>query len=377
MGEVMQKKIEVHTTDRILFRRCRRKWNWASPIREHLVPIGEINSALWFGTGIHFALEDFHGRKRFSYPSDAFTAYINAHKENELPIDASELHYLATEMLDYYANFWVDVYFSAYRTATLYDIAQLGNGHLHPQVAKQFSNQMMDMPLTEVEFRIPLTNDADYVGKFDRIVIDPYNRLWVVDFKTANRIDTTKLENDPQASAYAWSAEEFFKVEFEGVIWVQLAKDVPKGPKLLVNGEFSQNKQAKTTYRLYRQSLMEEFGHIPKHYMDHLNYLAAKETENGDAFIRYDLLRRNYNWKQSEMVKIFQEVYEMRNENMFLYPNPTRDCIWDCAFRSACIALDDGSDYQFILENDFMQFDKIANEQWRTRIEWPEISNEV
>ena len=43
----------IHTSDRALFKRCRRKWAWSSPVRRGLVPVGESPTPLWFGSGFH------------------------------------------------------------------------------------------------------------------------------------------------------------------------------------------------------------------------------------------------------------------------------------------------------------------------------------
>ena len=45
----------IHTSDRITFKRCRRKWDFSSPLRQHLAPQGGVVTPLWFGTGFHFA----------------------------------------------------------------------------------------------------------------------------------------------------------------------------------------------------------------------------------------------------------------------------------------------------------------------------------
>lgn len=365
---------KIHTTDRNLFRRCRRKWNWSSPLRQGLVGTGETPSALWFGIGIHFALEDFHGYQQWGHPVGAFRAFLEAYPEDKLPVDWEELEVLACEILTYYAEVWHGIYFKQYRTAIGADIEYAR--HMHGIITTKFVD--VNMPLVETKFQIPLFNTfnkevAWYVGTFDRIVIDPFGRFWVVDYKTTRAIDTAKLENDPQASAYTWAATRYFGVPFEGVIWVNISKDVPSGPKRLVNGEFSQDKRQKTTYRLYSQALMDTFSYIPQQYVDFLNYLAIKETENGDAFIRYDLLRRNKSFVDAESAKIMYEVEEMLRPHLAIYPNPTRDCAWDCPFRSACISYDDGSDFQYILDNEFIATGTGRDDSWRENVAWPKV----
>lgn len=55
--------IPIHASDRGTYKRCRRRWDWSSPARRNLVPKVALNGVimpLWFGTGIHYALEKFY-----------------------------------------------------------------------------------------------------------------------------------------------------------------------------------------------------------------------------------------------------------------------------------------------------------------------------
>src|SRR5438270_10658262 len=69
---------EIHNSDAALFQRCRRKWNWSSTLRAGLESLDAQPAALWFGSGFHFAMEDYHGYRQFKTPMDAFLAYVNA-----------------------------------------------------------------------------------------------------------------------------------------------------------------------------------------------------------------------------------------------------------------------------------------------------------
>jgi hypothetical protein len=365
----MSRVLELHTSDRILFKRCRRRWNWASPLRQHLRPIGDPVDALWFGTGIHFALEDFHGAKRFTTAAEAFDAFVDAHKPHERPDSWQELSDMGAAMLDYYENIWEPKFFSEYRTATWHDVAKA-------RLLETGESDLPDTqePMVELRVKLPLYRELDgteihYDARIDRVVIDAEGRFWVVDYKTAQRFDTSKLETDPQASAYTWAIQKFLGITFEGVIWVQLLKDTPKGPKQLVNGEFSQNRNMRTSHALYRQALIDAYGKVPSQYIDFLNYLVTQETENGDKYIRFDRMRRNQHFVYAEEVKIFEELMDMVNPDLPLYPNPTRDCAWDCPFRSPCLAMDDGSDWQWLIENNYGP--AVESEPWKDRIKVP------
>src|SRR5436190_22592564 len=67
----------VRTSDRAVFRRCRRRWGWSSHLRQGLGPLQNADP-LWLGSGVHYALEDYHGYKFYSTAVEAFRAYTEA-----------------------------------------------------------------------------------------------------------------------------------------------------------------------------------------------------------------------------------------------------------------------------------------------------------
>jgi PD-(D/E)XK nuclease superfamily len=355
--------VRIHTSDRILYRRCRRRWNWASPTRGFLEGRGSPPAPLWLGTGFHFALEDFHGWNIFGDPVKAINAYAQSFRPDELPEDYIENVELGRSMLHYY-ELW-------YPRRSEFDTLWLNDpitGEPVPQV--------------EVEFEIPLyelwgsyegvETEVYYVGAFDRVCVDAFGRLWITDYKTAKRIDTNKLETDPQITAYSWAGSKLYADGLvEGVLYIQFAKQQSDTVTVLKDGNLSQNKQIATTYALYREALVERFGTVPPQYVNHLNYLSSQETAEGDMFIKRSLVRRNQHAIAMEEQKILAEVSEMILPSLPLYPNPIRDCFWDCSFRDPCLAMDDGSDYQYLVNTMYQPRQKIP--AWRQRVKWPAV----
>lgn len=354
--------VQLHVSDRILFRRCRRKWGWQSPIREHLQrKEGEVNEHLWFGSGYHFALEDWHGYRRFTRAEDAFRAYAVATgaRSQGRPENWDDLCDLAEGMLSYYTDHWSRQR-SEFRTFTVDGV---------PQVEVPFCIRVGRIRGQRV----------DHVGTFDRVVEDREGRLWIAEYKTAKQVDTMKLSTDPQVNAYLWAAEQLWPGRVEGVVYMQFAKQVPKLPRVLMNGTFSTAKAQKTTYAIYRAALLQQYGRVPSEYREYLNTLAEQETIEGDAFIRRDLVRRNGYSLASEDQKIRAEARDMLDPKLGLYPNPTRDCSWECPFREPCVMQDDGSDYLQVLEDEYERAETEAERSWwRAHIAWPDSKeNEI
>ena len=68
--------IPIHTSDRATFKFCRRQWKWSSPSQFNLVPrasVHGISEPLWFGTGIHYALQKMYNP---TLPEDPVTVWL-------------------------------------------------------------------------------------------------------------------------------------------------------------------------------------------------------------------------------------------------------------------------------------------------------------
>jgi hypothetical protein len=88
-------------------------------------------------------------------------------------------------------------------------------------------------------------------------------------------------------------------------------------------------------------------------------------------FIKRSLVRRNAYAIAMEEAKIMAEVREMVDTELPLYPSPDRDCFFMCPFREPCLAMDDGSDFQHLINTMFQERTKVP--AWRNRVKWPAI----
>ena len=422
-------KFTIRTSDRRVFRRCLRKWNFQSSLRQNLTHKGtEQNINFWFGSAIHFSLEDYHGWNLFKDPRRAFHAYYNAFPEDELP-NGAEAHYeLGMSMLSYYLT-WLERHNDGpqFETAWFYDDMTAAKPFAEgawPAVEQQFYiplnvyalvdvatdevihviwnldeslkdniNQEMTGSDAEVVFGLPSMGEyinmvkvvpIDYHGTIDKIMIDRYGRYWLCDYKTAKGADTNKLATDDQVSAYMWAVSKCFPFPVHGFVYLQLTKDAVQEPKRLKNGDLSVDKKQKTTYSLLKQEIIKDYGSVkdaPNKLIQFLNHLAATEEPEGDRFIRWDFVPRTAEQVKATERHIMGELHHMLDPNMYCYPSPTRDCIWDCPFRDACIAMD---------KNEWDLYDEILKDYeprprnedgnidpWRENINWPKSEEDL
>jgi PD-(D/E)XK nuclease superfamily len=357
----------IRTSDRINFRSCRRRWGWQSHLRHGLGSV-EHASPLWFGSGMHYALEDFHGPNHFGHPVKAFKAYAEAtqrfskHGGPSLPGDVQELITLSDGMMGYYADHWL---------------------RNRPKLETYIHN---GVPQVEVHVLVPIDmdrlplwvrdhyNEVLYAATLDRVIIDEYDRLWIVEYKSARAMETAHFMTDPQCTAYMWVGTNLYDLPIGGVIYQQHKKDVPEPPRILADGSVSKM-TAGTTYALYYDTMRKlytpEVARWPTKNLDALNALVKEENDSQDAFIRRDRVSRSIQSIESEGEKILLECEDMLNPNLPLYPNPNRlQCSW-CSFQHACVDMDDGSDFQNDLELMFQQQHPTERDSWRKHLILP------
>lgn len=358
----------ISTSERNSFRRCRRRWNWSSnqgwSTNETEAP------QLFFGSGWHFALEDYFGYRNFKEPADAFEAYVKAHLAEERPVDWEDQIELAVGMLDYYIKYWIPRHDTV---QTLWETQE--DGSKVPQVEVPFQ-----IYLGECVINTPDHGHPDgpvpvyYVGTFDRVVVDEWDRYWIEDYKTAKKFEIKKIGNDAQITAYVWVGGLLYGHDnLEGMLYSQFKKATPDFPKILKNGKFSTAKAQNTTWALFMEAVSRTHGQeVPDEYVDYLNFLADSEQPEGDIFIRRDPVRRTPAQSASAHQHILWEVSEMLDPRLALYPNPTRECSSQCAFYEPCTAMDSDEDWEYILEDEFHKRKNTREQKWRSRLQLPQ-----
>jgi hypothetical protein len=349
----------ISTSDRTAFRSCRRKWNWSSPLRESLQKV-EKKHPLWFGSGMHHVLEDFHGEKVYKHTDDAIKDYLDATKKEYGPANLPDTLSQDGEMMSSIMSHYKDGWLKARNRSPLETYEVKGE----PQVEVPF------------EFEIPLPKDVlsksgykrvVYRGVLDRVVVDDDGYLWIQDYKNVARFtDQRHLELDSQIGAYLWAASYIYKRPTIGFIYTQFRKTKIEPPRILNSGDISAAKDQNTTYFLYRSALHVKYGpnNIPESNIACLNHMATLEELEADKFIRRDRVTRTKVNHTSEAEKILAEVTEMLNPDLAMYPNPNFMCPAMCSFVEPCLATDRGED-----PNDYLEID-YAPQSYKQRNEW-------
>lgn len=361
----------ISTSDRTAFRACRRRWNFSSHLRQSLHPM-EQRVPLWFGSAMHHALEDFHGRKLYPNTHAAIDDYVQATvkyygEENIASDNIEDDVTLMKRMLSHYQHGWL--------TLRKRDPLKTYTVDKTPQVEIPFE---FEIPLPAELLRAAGYTKAIYRGVLDRVVIDEDGYLWIQDYKNVARFTPPEhLELDSQIDVYLWAASYIFKRPVIGFIYTQFKKSGVEPPRVLKDGTISVDSSQNTSHALYRKALENMYGDgsknlWPEKNVTTLNYLASLEEEEADKFIRRDRVSRNKSVLRAAATKIIAEVTDMLNPATAIYPNPVNfpvSCSASCSFLEPCLRMDRGEDYKTILADEFVVRPYEDRNEWRKHLQ--------
>lgn len=345
----MAKRVVISNSDIRMFKRCRRRWNYLSKIRRGL-KLKRIDSKLSLGIGIHVALSAYYshynkGENSLEVLLSSFAEWYEKEKARleELGVfeeqedEMVDLYNLGKEMLTGYA-----VWAAKYDPKDFVKI-------LH-------NEERLEVPILSPEGK---RTCGRYSFKTDLVIEDKDKFMWLIDHKTATSSDTSYLTLDEQSVSYLYGAQRKFGIKLEGIIFNFLIKKVPSVPATLKNGNLS-TKKITTTYNAYLDAIKKHYDFENKDEKEKVDILipykeVLEELQNQEnPFFRREKIYKSQNEIEEIGKRLYYEYREMRNPKIRIFPNPTRDCNWDCgALRTLCIAENDNGDVESLIADIF------------------------
>lgn len=215
-----------------------------------------------------------------------------------------------------------------------------------------------------------LTKEVHARGRMDAVIQDnETGQYGIIDHKTASSINDDyfrSLDLDEQCTTYLWAAEreaEIYDLEYKKVnfiVYNVLRKAYPKPPTMTSRGIPSIDRQKEsTTARLFEKCIKDNGLQMVLDTSTPLQSYYEYLMEMGDKlFIQrgapgFPYVTRNAAQRASAGRRLYYEAMDML-DNPRIYPNPTKNysCL-NCVFRQPCIAAEDGSDYEGMLEDSY------------------------
>lgn len=326
---------DIHITDVQAFKRCRRSWNWASPLRRNLTPLRPYGP-FFIGTVVHGAL-----RQMYYFGIEPVSTVDELADEALAPLRAAypAVYEASKPKIDEWVSF---------SKSLLEHYGQWARSYNGP-----FNDRTLDFVNVEQSFNVPMrTNRGFYArnirkaGKFDGIVRNKLdNRLYLWEIKTTKSIEQRQrqLDLEEQADSYALDVQEMLGEPVAGIIYTLIRKALPAEPQILKRGGLSQNKQADTTFERYLAAIREYHGHnatrefIQDTYGDYLQHL----LDNGNPFFARIVVERSPAQLRVARDELYAVAKQMIDPAVPIYKTADVHCNW-CIWKEICIALQQG-----------------------------------
>jgi len=412
MTDTLYKKVEIpskydiipiHTSDVGNFLYCRRYWNWASPARSnlrHKVEFYGIDTNLWFGSGIHYALESYYNPTLKRDPVEAFQTWYQYQWEGGLVTEdwLDRVYDVKPELYNHGINdgFTEQMYLIKGLRELLPDprfeefeeLLNLGIGMMTYYKEWSPKHDFFDVIAAEALYSIPLVKEDGSLltsidtreespnfgkrlevharGKRDSIIYDGENNQYgLIDYKTASLVNEDyflKLENDAQVSNYMWASQQeakLFDLPYKVMSFCEyqaMWKAYPSGVKVLADGispsisRTDQTADADMFAAYIRDSgLQAWYDNNPKAQAFYEWLIAEGEK-------RYVNRKRAYR-SQHALETTGRELAMMAEEmlsrpNIYKRPSGDRRCT-RCAFRVPCLAMDNGDDWLTMINDGY------------------------
>ena len=397
--------IPIHGSDIANFKRCRRYWDWTSPARNNLrrnvtiYGMSDSAIAMWFGTGCHYAMEQFYDPMLKRDPVEAFKTWfefqwnggtVGEEWLNRVYDPHPQIAYADSTPPDLRDQWKVQGLKDILPNLELVEdkfLFHLDLGIGMMEFYKEYAERNDDFIVVAAEstYSIPLgfesvdsredspnygkTLEVHARGKRDAVVYFPeMNKYGIIDHKTAEKVDDdyfTKLEKDEQCSNYLWATMQEAKLAglpWEGhmvdrIIYNVLRKRYPRPPTMTQKDVPSIDRQKEgTTAELFKDAIVgvpyrEQWFRETEKAQTYYTFLC----EQGDSnFVTRTPVTRNKYEVQATADHLRMVAEDMLDPNLRIYPSPSGhfQCI-QCAFRAPCIARDDGSDWQGMLSDGY------------------------
>lgn len=285
-------------TERGMFKRCRRRWDYSSQNRQNLTPVIDA-PALSLGLLIH----------------EALAAWLNEPDINlkDLYMDCASKELVKVKER-YFKSVGAEISlseFSILKEAVILGISMCENYQAY------YKNPLPDgfkliAAEQQVLVKVPGTRHR-LEARFDAILERLSDkRLFVFEHKTYNsRPNIKELQQNDQMLAYSWVLAKLNLGSVGGVIY---------------NGLFKRSQP-------------------------------PRGSSTDDLFTREVFLRPPEELNEFELF-ISSELRDMGSKNVVLYPNRRWEGCWDCGFNTLCSMQSRGEDYEFYKKHNFRQRDR-------------------
>ncbi|MEA2502338.1 MAG: hypothetical protein QOD01_2449 [Actinomycetota bacterium] len=310
----------ITPSDRQAFKRCRRAWDFGSPLRQNLEPVDvEPAADLARALGDALAVWYFPGMWEWDRAIVRPLSLEGYHRAVAgWPVDSHEVAVAGEALLGRYFQ-W----------------AQTVDHFTPVRVETDFQVSVPD-PADPIRDLVGADGAAvHFAGRVELLVVDELDRYWLVVHRVGDGwADVDELLLDERGTSLCWAWERaFIGMDLAGTIYNELRTDVDVGglPPVAPMGT-----SAPVPVTGHRRMYVRPGSAIGAD--------DPRVTREGDDVFRRTRIRRGPVEMERVRHKLGLEARDMTSDGLAVYPTPTWASCQPCPFRPPCLALDTGDD---------------------------------
>jgi PD-(D/E)XK nuclease superfamily len=341
----------IRSSDRKMFKCCRRAWDLGSRSRQNYEPV-QPTQAFDFDKAMHEALALYYFPGMWEWNREVvipmvLEGFIRSMREQrdrclKRRAFSAEEEQAWNEHLEIGES--ILVHYSEWAPAT---------DRFEPiRVAPDFEVNIPDPTLPGQDLVAPDSTPVvpiRYRGRFDALAMDGHDAYWIIEHRIGEAFaDLDLLLLDEQSVAACWAWQIFCPgMRIAGVIYNELRKAVPvrlgatalpARSVLTQQGALKRRTPPAQLRGLYRKAVQEPEKRI---------------EQQGNEFFRRTQIARSQNELESAGRQIALEVFEIADPQLRLYPNPVWENCSRCDYRQPCKAMYEGTDAAAILATSY------------------------
>jgi hypothetical protein len=310
-----------------LFRQCRRAWDLAAGERQHYEPV-EPAQVFDFGEAMHDALDVYYFPGMWEWNRAIVRPLAVAGFEKSMRRQRAAYAQTRDLSVDQVHDFDQHLELGARVLERYFEWALEVDRFTPIQVAAQFDINVPDPANPDSGLLTPDRRPIQFRVKIDLAVIDDHELYWLVEhriFTDPTWPDLDQLRLDEQALTRSWAWQLHFLAKLEGTIHNELRAASPDPA----------------------QTSEVAIGAVP----GPGGIITQRSTE---SFRRIHLPRTELEIERRG-VAVARETQEMTDPSLRIYPTPSWEHCSACAYRSPCVAINQGLDEQPILQASYRQ----------------------
>lgn len=331
----------IRPADRAAFKRCRRAWDLSSPQRQGYEPVAPVGRGavdlaqalidaldvyyfpgMWTWDrsvvrplvlqGLQRSLEEQHTRQGREGPGEA----MSRERLDELIEQGSET---------------LRRYFEWAAEVDSFEPLQVGG---------EFDAPVPDPADPHFDLPGPAADRVRYRGRVDVLVLDHDRRHWLVHHRLADEgwanVDDLRIEDVGATACWAWE-RCFLDVEIAGTIYNELRTAPAAGD--------------------HGDAGTPEGGAVRDEPLMVAGPWRVAHRHGDGAWFRRTVVPRERTEIDAAGVRLGSEAADMVDPSLRVYPAPSPAICAACQFRAPCVAMNDGSDVQAVLQASYRRRD--------------------